>query len=92
MDLFRNLRVTLSTGESGFIEGSFGQSGKAKVRIPNGLSPATVELLNRLGGDKKKGKKSDTAISAEAYEKAEPLRVTLAFKQYLFNDKRKIIQ
>ena len=34
MDAFVNLKVHLSTGEKGTIEGSFGQSGKFKVRIP----------------------------------------------------------
>ena len=34
MDLFVGLKVSLSTGEKGVIEGSFGQSGKLKVRIP----------------------------------------------------------
>lgn len=33
MELFNGLKVTLSTGETGVIEGSFGQSGKFKVRI-----------------------------------------------------------
>lgn len=32
---FANLKVTLSSGESGIIEGSFGQSGKVKIRIPS---------------------------------------------------------
>lgn len=32
IDKFVNLRVTLSTGETGTIEGAFGQSGKYKVR------------------------------------------------------------
>lgn len=31
---FVNLKVTLSSGEKGHIEGGFGQSGKVKVRIP----------------------------------------------------------
>ncbi len=30
---FLNLKVTLSTGETGVIEGSFGQSGKVKIRV-----------------------------------------------------------
>lgn len=34
IDLFVNMKVKLSTGENGVIEGSFGQSGKFKVRIP----------------------------------------------------------
>lgn len=34
MEAFVGLRVTLSSGEQGTIEGSFGQSGKFKVRIP----------------------------------------------------------
>ena len=33
MDAFVGLKVTLSTGEEGVIEGGFGQSGKFKVRI-----------------------------------------------------------
>jgi len=33
-DAFIGLKVSLSTGESGIIEGGFGQSGKFKVRIP----------------------------------------------------------
>ena len=28
-----NLKIELSTGEAGFIEGSFGQNGKIKIRI-----------------------------------------------------------
>ena len=33
LQLFVGLKVTLSTGESGIIEGGFGQSGKFKIRI-----------------------------------------------------------
>jgi selenocysteine-specific elongation factor len=35
MDLFVGLKVKLSTGEVGVIEGSFGQSGKFRIRIPS---------------------------------------------------------
>ena len=35
LDLFVNLKVELSTGEKGLIEGNFGQSGKFKIRIPS---------------------------------------------------------
>jgi len=34
VDAFVGLKVSLSTGEEGFIEGGFGQSGKFKVQIP----------------------------------------------------------
>jgi selenocysteine-specific elongation factor len=34
IDIFANLNVVLSTGDVGKIEGSFGQSGKIKIRIP----------------------------------------------------------
>lgn len=33
IQLFVNLKVTLSTGETGLIEGHFGQSGKLKIRF-----------------------------------------------------------
>lgn len=36
LQLFVGLKVTLSTGESGVIEGGFGQSGKFKIRLPGG--------------------------------------------------------
>ena len=35
IELFVGLKVKLSTGEEGVIEGGFGQSGKFKVRIPS---------------------------------------------------------
>lgn len=38
IQLFLNLKVTLSTGETGIIEGSFGQSGKVKIRFMGKLS------------------------------------------------------
>lgn len=31
---FANLKIVLSSGEKGIIEGGFGQSGKVKIRIP----------------------------------------------------------
>lgn len=34
LQLFVGLKVTLSTGEGGVIEGGFGQSGKFKIRVP----------------------------------------------------------
>lgn len=62
MDKFIGLRVSLSTGENGVIEGSFGQSGKFKVRIANGLLPTTLARLQARG---KKGKVVAAAKKAE---------------------------
>ena len=45
IDLFVNMKVRLSTGEEGVIEGSFGQSGKFKVRIP-GTVHIYILILN----------------------------------------------
>jgi len=44
VDAFVGLRVSLSTGETGFIEGGFGQSGKFRVRIPGNGS--VLRLFN----------------------------------------------
>lgn len=33
LQIFVGLKVTLSTGETGVIEGGFGQSGKFKIRV-----------------------------------------------------------
>lgn len=34
--IFKGLKVQLSTGEVGTIDGTFGQSGKIKIRVPGG--------------------------------------------------------
>ena len=34
IDLFVGMKVSLSTGDNGYIEAGFGQSGKFKIRIP----------------------------------------------------------
>uniref|UniRef100_A0A3Q3BAL4 Selenocysteine-specific elongation factor n=1 Tax=Kryptolebias marmoratus TaxID=37003 RepID=A0A3Q3BAL4_KRYMA len=47
LQLFVGLKVTLSTGESGVIEGGFGQSGKFKIRIPDKNSAETREDPSR---------------------------------------------
>ena len=44
MEAFVGLKVTLSTGEQGQIEGSFGQSGKFKVRVPG---EGYLEVISR---------------------------------------------
>lgn len=50
-DMFLNFKVQLSSGQSGFIENTFGKSGKLKIRLNSDISPesrtATVELKFR---------------------------------------------
>lgn len=43
LQLFVGLKVTLSTGETGTIEGGFGQSGKIKIRIPGKQDKQTLK-------------------------------------------------
>lgn len=87
LDLFTGLRVGLSSGETGVIEGTFGQSGKVKVRVMAGLSPATWAALS---GKKKKGEVvPDPAVSSSG---SEPIRVVLKFKRYIFDPKKQMIQ
>ena len=42
--LFTGLNVTLSTGETGVIDGPFGQSGKFKVRLKGTLMTASLKI------------------------------------------------
>ncbi|GIY36448.1 selenocysteine-specific elongation factor [Caerostris darwini] len=81
IQIFTNLKVVLSTGEMGVIEGSFGQSGKVNVRIPNGLSTETISILSA-----KKGKKENVK------EKLPDIKVVLKFKKYIYDNKKKIFQ
>ena len=83
LDLFVGLKVGLSSGEVGVIEGTFGQSGKVKVRVMAGLQPTT---LAALGGKKKKGDAPAASASSE------PIRVQLKFKRYIFDPKKQMIQ
>lgn len=50
-DMFLNFKVQLSSGQSGFIENTFGKSGKLKIRLNSDIPPesrtATVELKFR---------------------------------------------
>ncbi|XP_062504162.1 selenocysteine-specific elongation factor-like isoform X2 [Corticium candelabrum] len=90
MQLFAGLRVKLSTGEDGVIEGSFGQSGKSKVRIPAGLLQETQKLLS---SHKKKGGKSKSDEDGSLTDSRESnIRVTLQFKRYSFDAAKKMIQ
>ncbi|TRY64136.1 hypothetical protein TCAL_00841 [Tigriopus californicus] len=81
--LFTGLKVNLSTGESGFIEDSFGQSGKFKVRIPDGLQPTTMDLLGTKTS--KKSKKAEDSSSAATEFKS--VGLFLNFKKYIFSKK-----
>lgn len=91
LQTFLNLKVTLSTGETGTIEGGFGQSGKIKVRVPQGLGEEAKEFLNAT--QKKRGKGKQEAIAA-TQDDANISRITvrLEFKKYIFDTKHKIIQ
>uniref|UniRef100_M3ZHZ9 Selenocysteine-specific elongation factor n=1 Tax=Xiphophorus maculatus TaxID=8083 RepID=M3ZHZ9_XIPMA len=91
LQLFVGLKVTLSTGESGVIEGGFGQSGKFKIRIQEGLRPETKQLLS----SKKKGKsgsKGGPASEEEPKTESQPVGIHLHFKRYVFDPHKKMVQ
>ncbi|XP_033822914.1 selenocysteine-specific elongation factor [Periophthalmus magnuspinnatus] len=93
LQLFVGLKVTLSTGETGVIEGGFGQSGKFKIRIQEGLLPETKQLLNSTS--KKKGKSGSKGQTSEEEPKAEstqPVSIHLNFKRYVFDPHKKMVQ
>ena len=95
---FVGMKITLSTGEEGMIEGAFGQSGKVKIRIPNGLSAETSLKLSSSG--KKKAGKNKVAAAAATPEDAgdsveqltKAIKVVLEFKRYSYDPKKKMIQ
>lgn len=95
---FVGMKIRLSTGEQGMIEGGFGQSGKVKIRIPNGLSADTILKLS--SGGKKKGGKNKVAVpvstpedSADSVEQlTKAIKVILEFKRYNYDPTKKMIQ
>lgn len=90
---FVGMKIRLSTGEQGHIEGGFGQSGKVKIRISTGLFADTVLKLSTSG--KKKGGKNKASMSAtpsEAANSVEPIKVILELKQYNYDPNKKMVQ
>lgn len=93
LQLFVGLKVTLSTGETGVIEGGFGQSGKFKIRIQEGLCPETKQMLSSTS--KKKGKggsKGGPANEEEPKTDSQPIIIHLHFKRYVFDPHKKMVQ
>ncbi|XP_034388106.1 selenocysteine-specific elongation factor [Cyclopterus lumpus] len=93
LQLFLGLKVTLSTGENGIVEGGFGQSGKFKIRVQEGLSPETKQLLSSTS--KKKGKggsKGGPTIEEEPKTDSQPVSIHLHFKRYVFDPHKKMVQ
>lgn len=85
VEQFVGLKVKLSTGESGIIDGSFGKSGKIKIRIPEGLTKTTVDLLSK--------KKLKFHQETKTYDvNAEHVKIFLTFIVYIFNKQKKVIQ
>lgn len=93
LQLFVGLKVTLSTGEAGVIEGGFGQSGKFKIRIQEGLHPETKQLLSSTSKKKgKSGSKGGPTTEEEPKGDSQPIGIHLHFKRYVFDPHKKMIQ
>uniref|UniRef100_A0A8V1AE48 Eukaryotic elongation factor, selenocysteine-tRNA specific n=1 Tax=Gallus gallus TaxID=9031 RepID=A0A8V1AE48_CHICK len=94
IQIFVGLKVKLSTGEEGIIDGGFGQSGKFKIRIPGGLKPETKMLLSAASKKKSKAGKGDANKEDESSknDSAQPVTITLLFKRYVFDTQKKMIQ
>ncbi|XP_072539193.1 selenocysteine-specific elongation factor [Salminus brasiliensis] len=93
LQLFVGLKVTLSSGETGTIEGGFGQSGKIKIRVPEGLKEETKQLLS--SSSKKKGKggtKNEPTKEEEAKADSQPIAIHLNFKRYVYDPHKKMVQ
>ncbi|CAG2193199.1 EEFSEC [Mytilus edulis] len=81
---FVGLKVTLSSGEKGVIEGGFGQSGKFKIRIPDGVSKEIQQKYSGYHFLKNKNKDSE-ANQDEQQTDHEPIKIFLTFKRYVFD-------
>ena len=79
------MNVTLSTGEIGYIESTFGQKDKLRIRIPAGLKPSTFEYFSSI-----KKNKIKTENTPSIKERENTVAINLKFKRCIF-DKNKII-
>lgn len=80
IEVFTGLQVSLSTGETGIIEGHFGQTGKIKISIEDSLKKETIENL---------ANKKNKNYEGENYE---PIKVFLEFKSYIYDKNCKLKQ
>ncbi len=88
MDLFTSMKVRLSTGEVGVIEGTFGTTGKFRVACRGGLSDSTVAMLRT----KKKAKGTSEAEGSESTPTFQTVKIILEFKRYIFDPAKRMIQ
>jgi selenocysteine-specific elongation factor len=97
VDVFVGLRVKLSSGDNGVIEGGFGQSGKFKVRITAGLSEETCQILAGKADKKTRATKSlvsatDSNAAPAATTETQTIKVLLTFKRYIFDPHKRMLQ
>ena len=109
INAFVNFKVELDpTGERGFIESPFGQSGKFKVRFmsktnesqrTSGCSSVVLDGLSdetkqAFSGNKSKKQAASKTTTDEPTESDTPqrIRIVLKFKKYLFQEKTVITQ
>ncbi|KAK1337653.1 hypothetical protein QTO34_002286 [Cnephaeus nilssonii] len=96
IQLFVGLKVHLSTGELGVIDSSFGQSGKFKINIPDGVKPASHKLDPDTALKKRsRASKGETAKQEEGAERQEPAQhvsLSLSFKRYVFDTHKHMVQ
>lgn len=90
MDAFVGMKVNLSTGEVGIIEGSFGTSGKFRVSIVDGLKPETLATLSSAARKKHKAKPEGTGAVGGA--SVETITILLNFKRYIFDPHKRMVQ
>ncbi|XP_014281953.1 selenocysteine-specific elongation factor isoform X2 [Halyomorpha halys] len=90
---FLNMKIKLSTGETGYIESTFGQKDKIRIRIPEGLQASTFEYLSLTKKGKKNKVKSEKEESLkEPKPKVDSVTVRLEFKRYMFDKHKTITQ
>lgn len=102
-DIFTGLSVTLSNNSSacsadplsirGIVEGSFGQSGKCRIRLNTDLPEMFVKRFSGKAG-KKAGKEAATSAEESITDgmKTGPLVVTLNFKKHVFDPAKRFVQ
>ena len=81
MNKFAHLPVHLTTGQTGFIEGAFGQNGKFKIRLDEEADDVIKEALP--------SKSRRKAAAAAGSPSPAPLFVILPLKKYVFEPKKR---
>ena len=90
MEIFSGLKVKLTTGDEGIIDGFFGKSGKVKIQIPKGIQ--NPSLIEKWSKNVKSKPNLSQVNSLGSLDSEKMIQILLEFKRFIYDKSKKVIQ